>query len=160
MLRVVKMALCAGLFTMTSGAIACTVASAKIDPELLTSGIWATTGVYEEHDCSKNVIDKYPDVVGISSWDKDSNRFEYFNPETGKSRRSLGGAGYFFITGDKTKQINVFDSGTILVRTLEELSPEAFTYSRMVPQGMQQQNPQVKIFVVHTPYKGTPVLHQ
>lgn len=154
----------AGLFSMlltiTSVAIACSSGSDNIEPEALTSGIWKTTAVYEEHDCNKNVIDKYPGVVGISTWDNASNRFEYFDPDTGKSRRSLGGSGYFFITGDKTQQINVFDSGTVLVRTLEKLNSSEFTYSRIVPQGMDKQKPNIKIFVVHTPYTGTPALHQ
>ncbi|VBB16481.1 DUF4822 domain-containing protein [Burkholderia stabilis] len=130
------------------------VAATSIDPKALTSTVWQTTAVYEENDRSHNVIERYPSVVGISIWDAGSNRFEYFDPATGQSRLTQGGAGYFFITGDRRYQINVFDGGgNALVRRLEILNRHEFTYSRVVPQNMASGS-QVRIYVVHTPYTG------
>ncbi|MFC7287404.1 DUF4822 domain-containing protein [Herminiimonas glaciei] len=131
------------------------VAATSIDPKELSSKVWQTTAVYEENDRSHNVIERYPGVVGISIWDAASNRFEYFDPSTGQSRLSQGGAGYFFITGDKRYQINVFDGGgKALVRRLEILNRQEFTYSRVVPQNMTSGSREVRIYVVHTPYAG------
>ena len=126
-----------------------------IYPKALTSTIWQTTAVYEGEDRTRNMIEHYPGVVGISIWNAGSNRFEYFDPATGLSRRAQGGAGYFFITGDKRYQINVFDAGgKPLVRRLEVLNRAEFTYSRVVPRDMVEGSPSVTIHVVHTPYAG------
>jgi hypothetical protein len=134
---------------------ACAEPATGIDPTALTSTIWHTTAVYEGEDRSRNVIERYPSVVGISIWDAGSNRFEYFDPATGLSRRTQGGVGYFFITGDKRYQINVFDAGgKPLVRRLEVLNRREFTYSRVVPRNMAEGNSNVTIHVVHTPYAG------
>jgi uncharacterized protein DUF4822 len=133
---------------------------ARIDPKALTSTIWQTTAVYEGEGRSRNVIDRYPAVVGISIWDAGSNRFEYFDPGTGISRGTQGGAGYFFITGDMRYQINVFDAGgKPLVRRLEVLNEREFTYSRIVPRNMAKGGPDVTIHVVHTPYVGPFKIH-
>jgi hypothetical protein len=126
-----------------------------IEPAALTSTIWQTAAVYEGEDRTRNVIEHYPSVVGISIWDEGSNRFEYFDPATGLSRHTQGGAGYFFITGDKRYQINVFDAGgKPLVRRLEVLNRHEFTYSRVVPRNMAEGSQNVTIHVVHTPYAG------
>jgi hypothetical protein len=131
------------------------VAPRGIDPNALASTVWQTTAVYEENDRSHNLIERYPSVVGISIWDAASNRFEYFDPSTGQSRLTQGGAGYFFITGNRRYQINVFDSGgKALVRRLEMLNRREFTYSRVVPQNTTSGSREVRIYVVHTPYKG------
>ncbi|APD12435.1 DUF4822 domain-containing protein [Pandoraea sputorum] len=131
-----------------------------IDPAALTSKVWQTTAVYEGEDQSRNVMERYPGVVGISIWDASSNRFEYFDPATGLSRRTQGGEGYFLITGDRRHQINAFDAGgKPLVRRLEVLNEHEFTYSRVVPRNMVDGNPNVTIRVVHTPYAGPFSIH-
>lgn len=141
--------------TMVPTADAESVAATSIEPNELASTVWQTTAVYEENDRSHNVIERYPGVVGISIWDAASNRFEYFDPSTGQSRLTQGGAGYFFITGDRRYQINVFDSdGKALLRRLEVLNRQEFTYSRVVPRNMTSGSPEIRIHVVHTPYAG------
>lgn len=125
----------------------------EIYPDALPSNVWQTTAVYEAQNMSLNVIDKYPGVVGVSIWDANTNRFEYFDPTDWTTRAKNGGAGYFLITGNKREQINFFDNGVVLARTLEKLTPNEFTYSRTVPREMKSGAPDVTIFVVHTPLK-------
>ncbi|MNT72884.1 hypothetical protein D3C72_2115250 [compost metagenome] len=48
------------------------------------------------------------------------------------------------------------DKGAVrtVVRRLEKLDNEEFTYSREVPRDMVDANALVRIYVVHAPYKG------
>lgn len=131
---------------------ACATASAQAT--LLADRTWLTTAVYEGHDRTQNHIARYPGVVGISIWDACSNRFEYFDPATGRSRGEHGGAGWFFFTGDRRYQHTVPDAGTPLRRRMEVLTASEFTYSRQVPRGMREGAPLVTVYVVHTPYAG------
>jgi hypothetical protein len=129
---------------------ACTGASP--DAQVLTEKTWLTTAVYEGDDRSTNLAARYPGVVGISLWDACSNRYEYFDPATGRSRSQQGGAGWFFFTGDRQYQHTVSDNGSQLRRKMEVLNPKEFTYSRQVPKDMREGQPLVTIHVVHTPY--------
>lgn len=96
-------------------------------------------------------------MVGISTWDPERNRYEFFYTDTGKSKYDNGGGGYFFVTGDQKKHILVPDVGPIktVTRRLETLNSNEFTYSREVPRDMVDTNPLVRIYVVHAPYTGT-----
>ncbi|WP_448136026.1 DUF4822 domain-containing protein [Stenotrophomonas rhizophila] len=131
---------------------ACETAPAQA--KLLAERTWLTTAVYEGNDRTQNHIARYPGVVGISIWDACTNRFEYFDPATGRSRREQGGAGGFYFTGDRRYQYTVPDTGTPLRRRMEVLSASEFTYSRQVPRGMREGEPLVTVHVVHTPYRG------
>ena len=123
---------------------------------LASSPQWLTTKVYIEGAPEVDVKEKYPGVVGISMWDPERNRYEFFYTDTGRSKYDNGGGGYFLVTGDKTKHILVPDKGTVktVVRRLERLNDEEFTYSREVPRDMVDANALVRIYVVHAPYKG------
>ncbi|KQN53027.1 S-layer protein [Pseudomonas sp. Leaf48] len=130
---------------------------AKSDAQALASSPqWLTTKVYIEGTPEVDVKEKYPGVVGISMWDPERNRYEFFYTDTGRSKYENGGGGYFMVTGDKKTHILVPDKGTVrtVVRRLEALNDEEFTYSRTVPRDMVETNPPVRIFVVHEPYKG------
>ena len=96
-------------------------------------------------------------MVGISTWDPERNRYEFFYTDTGESKYDNGGGGYFFVTGDQKSHILVPDVGPTktVVRRLEKLNPNEFTYSREVPRDMIANNPLVRIYVVHAPYTGT-----
>lgn len=131
---------------------ACTGASP--DANVLADKTWLTTAVYEGDDRSQNLVARYPGVVGISLWDACSNRYEYFDPATGRSRGQQGGAGWFFFTGDRQYQHTVSDNGSQLRRKMEVLNPNEFTYSRQVPKDMREGQPLVTVHVVHTPYTG------
>lgn len=117
---------------------------------------WLTTKVYIEGAPQVDVKDKYPGVVGISMWDPERNRYEFFYTDTGQSKYDQGGGGYFLVTGDRKTHILVPDKGATrtIVRRLEVLNNEEFTYSREVPRDMVQSNENVRIYVVHAPYKG------
>ena len=61
------------------------------------------------------------------------------------------------MTGNQQKHVLVPDKGPIktVVRRLETLNKNEFTYSREVPRDMIEGNPPVRIHVVHAPYTGT-----
>ncbi|MGB8923148.1 MAG: DUF4822 domain-containing protein [Pseudomonas sp.] len=133
-------------------------APASIDVrELASSPRWLTTRVYIEGAAETDVKDNYPGVVGISTWDPERNRYEFFYTDTGNSKYNNGGGGYFFVTGDHNEHVLVPDIGTTktIVRRLEALNKNEFTYSREVPRDMVESNPLVRIYVVHAPYTGT-----
>jgi hypothetical protein len=124
---------------------------------LASSPRWLTTKVYVEGAPQVDVKANYPGVVGISTWDPERNRYEFFYTDTGKSKYDNGGGGYFFVTGDQKNHILVPDVGPTktMTRRLEKLNPDEFTYSREVPRDMVDTNPPVRIYVVHAPYTGT-----
>ena len=123
---------------------------------LASSPQWLTTKVYIEGAPQVDVKANYPGVVGISMWDPQGNRYEFFYTDTGLSKYTNGGGGYFLVTGDKQTQILVPDVGPLktIVRRLERLDNKEFTYSREVPRDMVASNPPVRIYVVHEPYIG------
>ncbi|MGR3885765.1 DUF4822 domain-containing protein [Pseudomonas sp. 1152_12] len=123
---------------------------------LASSPQWLTTKVYIEGEPEKDVKANYPGVVGISMWDPQRNRYEFFHTDTGLSKYADGGGGYFLVTGDKQTHILVPDIGPTktVVRRLEKLDKSEFTYSREVPRDMVASNPLVRIYVVHAPYAG------
>lgn len=125
--------------------------------QLASSPRWLTTKVYIDGAPETDVKAKYPGVVGISTWDPDRNRYEFFYTDTGESKYNNGGGGYFFITGDQKQHVLVPDRGPVktIVRRLEKLNDREFTYSREVPRDMIETNPPVRIHVVHAPYTGT-----
>jgi hypothetical protein len=124
---------------------------------LASSPRWLTTKVYIEGAPQTDVKANYLGVVGISTWDPERNRYEFFYTDTGKSKYDNGGGGYFFVTGDQKTHILVPDVGPTktVARRLETLNPNEFTYSREVPRDMIANNPPVRIYVVHAPYTGT-----
>lgn len=125
--------------------------------ELASSPRWLTTKVYIEGAPETDVKANYPGVVGISTWDPERNRYEFFYADTGESKYNHGGGGYFFVTGDQKQHVLVPDVGPTktIVRKLEALNKNEFTYSREVPRDMVENNALVRIHVVHAPYTGT-----
>ncbi|KPG97166.1 S-layer protein [Pseudomonas sp. RIT-PI-q] len=125
--------------------------------DLASSPRWLTTKVYIEGAPQTDVKANYPGVVGISTWDPERNRYEFFYADTGESKYNNGGGGYFFVTGDNKTHILIPDIGPTktVIRKLETLNRSEFTYSREVPRDMAANNPLVRIYVVHTPYTGT-----
>ncbi|MBC3272362.1 DUF4822 domain-containing protein [Pseudomonas sp. SWRI81] len=125
--------------------------------DLASSARWLTTRVYIDGAPETDVKAKYPGVVGISTWDPERNRYEFFYTDTGESKYNNGGGGYFFVTGDRKHHVLAPDIGTTktIARRLETLNNNEFTYSREVPRDMIDGNPLVRIHVVHAPYTGT-----
>lgn len=124
---------------------------------LASSPQWLTTNVYIDGAPETDVKANYPGVVGISTWDPQRNRYEFFYTDSGESKYPHGGGGFFFVTGDKQSHVLVPDLGSTktVVRRLETLNENEFTYSREVPRDMVETNPLVRIHVVHAPYTGT-----
>lgn len=147
-------ALCLLLASIASHARGADCPQAGAASRMLSSTAWLTTAVYEGDDRTRNLVDQYPAVVGVSLWNACSNRFEYFDPADGTSRRTNGGGGYFFFTGDGTHQITVADHGPALRRRMESLDAKTFTYSRRVPRHFMEGQPEITLYVEHTPYTG------
>lgn len=127
------------------------------DPYALgASPQWLTTKVYIEGAPEQDVKASYPGVVGISMWDPQRNRYEFFYTDTGQSKYADGGGGYFLVSGDRKTHVLIPDKGPnrTIVRRLEKLDNREFTYSREVPRDMVATNPLVRIYVVHAPYNG------
>jgi len=61
---------------------------------LASSPQWLTTRVYIEGEPDTDVKASYPGVVGISMWDPQRNRYEFFYTDTGRSKYADGGGGY------------------------------------------------------------------
>jgi hypothetical protein len=128
----------------------------KIGPAALGRTRWLTTAVFLDGHPETNVKGDYLGVVGLSMWDVQTNRYEFFDPATGESKLEHGGGGYFFFTGDGKHHVNVPDGGhSVVVRKLETLNDRQFIYSRIVPEKFIEGSPLVKIYVVHRPYHGS-----
>lgn len=64
---------------LLTGLLFTPLASADVR-ELASSPRWLTTKVYIDGAPETDVKAKYPGVVGISTWDPESNRYEFFTP--------------------------------------------------------------------------------
>ena len=127
----------------------------RIHPEALGATRWLTTEVHIDGDLKTNVKDEYPGVVGLSLWDMQTNRYEFFDTKTGASKLAQGGAGFFFITGDRKHHVIIPDKGNgAVVRDIQVLDETEFTYTRTVPEKLIDNRRPVKIWVVHKPYHG------
>ena len=59
---------------------------------LASSPQWLTTKVYIEGEPENDVKAQYPGVVGISMWDPQRNRYEFFYTDTGARNTPTAGA--------------------------------------------------------------------
>ncbi|MGQ0451891.1 DUF4822 domain-containing protein, partial [Bacillus sp. SS-TM] len=83
-------------------------------------------------------------------FDDKSNKYEFFNSETGQSR---GDYGYFDVVHENKIRAHVSIGNNKYGAALEltELNKNKFTYKRT---GKDQAGKDITIFVEHEPYKG------
>ena len=98
-----------------------------------------------------NDITKYNlNFISLTNSDDKSNKYEFFNAETGES---LGNYGYFDIVHENKIRahvsIGVNKYGAAL--ELTELNANKFTYKRT---GKDKDGKDITVFVEHKPYKG------
>ncbi|MDD1505565.1 DUF4822 domain-containing protein [Lysinibacillus sp. CNPSo 3705] len=116
--------------------------------KILASTLWQGTVVL---DASKNDVTQYnTNFISIAKYDANTNKYEFFNPETGKSR---GDYGYFnVIDGNKLRaHVSIGENKYGAVLEITELNNKKFTYIRT---GKDKDGKDITVFVEHEPYAG------
>jgi len=116
--------------------------------KILASTLWQGTVVL---DASKNDVTQYnTNFISIAKYDANTNKYEFFNPETGKSR---GDYGYFnVIDGNKLRaHVSIGENKYGAVLEITELNNKKFTYIRT---GKDKDGNDITVFVEHEPYAG------
>lgn len=115
--------------------------------QILSKTLWQGTGVLDEN---KNDVSIYNSgFLGLAKYDYETNKYEFFSIETGKSR---GDYGYYAVVHENKIRANVSQSlkyGAVL--ELTELNANKFTYKRM---GKDKDGKEISVFVEHVPYRG------
>lgn len=116
--------------------------------KILAGTLWQGTVVL---DTSKNDVTQYnTNFISIAKYDANTNKYEFFNPETGKSR---GDYGYFnVIDGNKLRaHVSIGENKYGAVLEITELNNKKFTYIRT---GKDKDGKDITVFVEHEPYAG------
>ncbi len=116
--------------------------------KILADTLWQGTVVL---DANKNDVTQYnTNFMSIAKYDANTNKYEFFNTETGESR---GDYGYFnVIDGNKLKaHVSIGDNKYGAVLEITELNNKKFTYQRT---GKDKDGKDITVFVEHEPYPG------
>jgi len=113
---------------------------------ILSSTNWQGTKVYDKN--KKDLTAENSNFIGLAKYDANSARYEFFDPQTGKSRDDKG---VFFITNDGKQRVLISESKNYqAIVEITELTQNLFTYKRM---GKDANGNDVEVFVEHVPYK-------
>lgn len=113
---------------------------------ILSSTNWQGTKVYDKN--KKDLTAENSNFIGLAKYDANSARYEFFDPQTGKSRDDKG---VFFITNDGKQRVLISESKNYqAIVEITELTQNKFTYKRM---GKDANGNDVEVFVEHVPYK-------
>lgn len=113
---------------------------------ILSSTNWQGTKVYDKN--KKDLTAENSNFIGLAKYDANSARYEFFDPQTGKSRDDKG---IFFITNDGKQRVLISESKNYqAIVEITELTQNLFTYKRM---GKDANGNDVEVFVEHVPYK-------
>ncbi|HDR4725400.1 DUF4822 domain-containing protein [Bacillus cereus group sp. Sample62] len=128
----------------TTGDIIKTVDGDKI----LGGTLWHGTKALDE--AGNDVTQFNSNFISLAKFDDKSNKYEFFNSETGQSR---GDYGYFDVVHENKIRAHVSIGNNKYGAALEltELNNKKFTYKRT---GKDQAGKDITIFVEHEPYKG------
>jgi len=116
--------------------------------KILADTLWHGTVVLDE--AGNDVTQYNSNFISIAKYDADTNKYEFFNPETGESR---GDYGYFdVIHGNKIRaHVSIGDNKYGVALEITELNDKKFTYKRI---GKDKDGNEVTVFVEHEPYEG------
>ncbi|WP_429950509.1 DUF4822 domain-containing protein [Enterococcus sp. AZ101] len=125
-----------------------TINTKKDGAELLSQTLWNGTKVLDE--AGNDVSDYNKNFISLAKFAADTNKYEFFNLETGVSR---GDFGYFDVLNHNKIRAHVSIGQTKYGAALEltELNNKKFTYKRL---GKDQAGEDITVFVEHTPYEG------
>jgi hypothetical protein len=119
----------------------------KDGDKILSDTLWQGTVALDENG---NDVSAYnTNFLGLAKYDFKTNKYEFFDAKTGKSR---GDYGYYDVVhGNKIRaQVSVgMKYGAVL--ELTELNENKFTYKRI---GKDKEGKNITITVEHIPYKG------
>lgn len=116
--------------------------------QILGSTLWHGTKVLNEK--GNDVTEYNSNFISMAKFDDKSNKYEFFNMNTGESR---GDYGYFDILHDNKIRAHV-SIGTNkygIAVEITELNNNRFTYKRT---GKDKDGKDITVFVEHEPYKG------
>ncbi|WP_075309574.1 DUF4822 domain-containing protein [Bacillus wiedmannii] len=116
--------------------------------QILDGTLWHGTKVLDEE--GNDVTQFNSNFISLAKFDDKSNKYEFFNSETGQSR---GNYGYFDVLHENKIRAHVSTGNNKYGAALEltELNNKKFTYKRT---GKDQAGKDITIFVEHEPYKG------
>lgn len=125
-----------------------TIEAAQDGDDILAATLWNGTKVLDE--AGNDVTEYNANFISLAQFDKATNKYEFFNIETGESR---GDFGYFDVINNNKVRAHVSIGENKYGAALEitELNSEKFTYKRM---GKDAAGEDVTIFVEHEPYQG------
>jgi len=131
--------------TTTTG----TIETAEPGRVLLGSKLWNGTVVKDAN--GNDVTDANQMFISLAKFDADTNRYEFFNLETGETR---GDYGYYdVILKNKIRtHVSLGENKYGAVLELTELNPQRFTYKRT---GKDANGNDIDVFVEHEPYTGS-----
>ncbi|MFJ8519524.1 DUF4822 domain-containing protein [Lysinibacillus xylanilyticus] len=116
--------------------------------EILGKTLWHGTKVLDEK--GNDVTQYNANFLSVAKFEEDTNKYEFFNTETGESR---GDYGYFDVIHDNKirAHVSIGDNKYGAALELTELNDDKFTYKRV---GKDADGNDITIFVEHEPYKG------
>ncbi|MFJ7183180.1 DUF4822 domain-containing protein [Lysinibacillus xylanilyticus] len=116
--------------------------------EILDKTLWHGTKVLDEK--GNDVTQYNANFLSVAKFEEDTNKYEFFNTETGESR---GDYGYFDVIHDNKirAHVSIGDNKYGAALELTELNDDKFTYKRV---GKDADGNDITIFVEHEPYKG------
>ncbi len=116
--------------------------------KILADTLWHGTVVLDE--AGNDVTEFNSNFISIAKYDADTNKYEFFNPETGESR---GDYGYFDVMhSNKIRaHVSVGDNKYGVALEITELNDKKFTYKRA---GKDKDGNVLTVFVEHEPYEG------
>lgn len=116
--------------------------------KILAETLWQGSVVLDDKG---NDVTKYnTNFISIAKYNADTNRYEFFNPETGESR---GDYGYFNVLhGNKLRaHVSIGENKYGAILEITELNNKKFTYLRT---GKDKEGKDITVFVEHEPYSG------
>jgi len=134
-----------GQYTTTTG----TIDTATPGRIILGSKLWNGTVVKDAN--GNDVTEANKMFISLAKFDAPTNKYEFFNLDTGQSR---GDYGYYdVIYNNKIRtHVSIGTNKYGAVLEITELNPQRFTYKRM---GKDANGNDVEVFVEHEPYTGT-----
>jgi hypothetical protein len=115
---------------------------------ILGKTLWRGTKVLDEK--GNDVTEFNGNFLSVAKFEADTNKYEFFNRETGESR---GDYGYFNVIHDNKirAHVSIGDNKYGAALELTELNDDKFTYKRV---GKDADGNDITIYVEHEPYKG------
>ena len=121
--------------------------SSKNGDIILSSTLWQGTLALDKDGNDVTAYNK--NYIGIAKYDYMTNKYEFYNAQTGKSR---GDYGYYDVFNNNKIRAHVsqgYKYGAVL--ELTEINSNKFTYARM---GKDKDGNKIEITVEHIPYNG------